>query len=173
MAQHQIYISLSFLLVAVVICFFLCWAPFHAQRLAYMWAMKYMDDPLIRNIFVFTTYASGILYYCSTCVNPLVYNIMSNKFRQAFKVSLMYCRHLCLCISPSFRATLQSRVVFLFIKQIPEAFIVEKNSCRIQTLAANFLNVWEQKKIGDWNSFYIIKSYGLKFNSAMKMPLVK
>ena len=49
--------------------------------------MKYMDNPLIKNIFVFTTYASGILYYVSTCVNPLVYNIMSNKFRQAFKVT--------------------------------------------------------------------------------------
>lgn len=73
-----------------MICFFLCWAPFHAQRLAYTWAMKYMDNPLIRNIFIFTTYASGILYYISTCINPLVYNIMSNKFRQAFKVTLMY-----------------------------------------------------------------------------------
>lgn len=79
-----------FLTVAVVICFFLCWAPQHAQRLAYTWAMKYTNDPLIAKIFIFTTYVSGILYYVSTCINPLVYNIMSNKFRQAFKVILMW-----------------------------------------------------------------------------------
>ena len=32
------------------------------------------------------TYISGIFYYLSTTVNPLLYNIMSNKFREAFKV---------------------------------------------------------------------------------------
>ena len=32
------------------------------------------------------TYVSGVLYYLSTCINPLLYNLMSNKFRQAFKV---------------------------------------------------------------------------------------
>lgn len=32
------------------------------------------------------TYISGVLYYLSTCINPLLYNIMSNKFREAFKV---------------------------------------------------------------------------------------
>jgi neuromedin U receptor 1 len=56
-----------------------------------MWAMeeeKYMGDPVIRDIFVFTTYVSGVLYYISTCINAVVYNIMSNKFRQAFKVNL-------------------------------------------------------------------------------------
>lgn len=79
----KLYVYVS---VAVVICFFLCWAPQHGQRLAYMWAMKYTNDPLIGKVFIFTTYVSGILYYVSTCINPLVYNIMSNKFRQAFKV---------------------------------------------------------------------------------------
>jgi len=33
------------------------------------------------------TYISGVLYYLSTCINPLLYNIMSHKFREAFKVS--------------------------------------------------------------------------------------
>ncbi|KAF3423485.1 hypothetical protein E2986_10614 [Frieseomelitta varia] len=30
---------------------------------------------------------SGVFYYLSTTVNPLLYNIMSNKFREAFKLS--------------------------------------------------------------------------------------
>jgi len=32
-------------------------------------------------------YTSGVLYFLSTCINPLLYNIMSHKFREAFKVS--------------------------------------------------------------------------------------
>lgn len=37
-------------------------------------------------IYAVMTYISGVLYYLSTCINPLLYNIMSNKFREAFKV---------------------------------------------------------------------------------------
>lgn len=66
--------------VAVVLAFFLCWAPFHAQRMVAL----YGDNQLF--IYAVTTYVSGILYYLSTCINPLLYNIMSNKFREAFKV---------------------------------------------------------------------------------------
>lgn len=43
------------------------------------------------------TYLSGILYYLSATVNPVLYNIMSNKFREAFKVSKisLYATDLC------------------------------------------------------------------------------
>jgi hypothetical protein len=35
------------------------------------------------------TYTSGVLYYLSTTVNPVLYHIMSHKFREAFKVNLL------------------------------------------------------------------------------------
>jgi len=38
-------------------------------------------------VYTTLTYVSGVFYYLSTTVNPLLYNIMSNKFREAFKVS--------------------------------------------------------------------------------------
>lgn len=79
------------MLVAVVVAFFICWAPFHAQRLVYIYGVDkdhQPNDPLVLKLFVITTYISGILYYLSTCINPLLYNIMSNKFRQAFKETL-------------------------------------------------------------------------------------
>ncbi|XP_050081185.1 neuromedin-K receptor [Anopheles maculipalpis] len=82
------------MLVAVVVAFFLCWAPFHAQRLVYIYGVDkdhQPSDPVILKLFVVTTYISGILYYLSTCINPLLYNIMSNKFRQAFKETLANC----------------------------------------------------------------------------------
>lgn len=68
------------LAVAVVFAFFLCWAPFHAQRIH---AFYFQDHVFI---YAIMTYISGVLYYLSTCINPLLYNIMSNKFREAFKV---------------------------------------------------------------------------------------
>lgn len=66
--------------VAVVLGFFLCWAPFHAQRLV---AFYFDDHPLI---YATMTYISGVLYYLNCCINPLLYNLMSLKFREAFRV---------------------------------------------------------------------------------------
>uniref|UniRef100_A0A0K8V9T9 Neuromedin-U receptor 2 n=1 Tax=Bactrocera latifrons TaxID=174628 RepID=A0A0K8V9T9_BACLA len=99
------------MLVAVVICFLLCWAPFHAQRLIAVYGPNVWgggsesadgvagggehDDAAAADknhqvvIYTVMTYVSGVLYYLSTCINPLLYNLMSNKFRQAFKSILI------------------------------------------------------------------------------------
>lgn len=69
--------------VAVVVAFFVCWAPFHAQRLMAI----YVTQPTEDEVFVYTvlTYISGVTYYVSATINPILYSIMSLKFRQAFK----------------------------------------------------------------------------------------
>ncbi|KAH8417582.1 hypothetical protein KR222_002298, partial [Zaprionus bogoriensis] len=79
------------MLVAVVICFFLCWAPFHAQRLIAIYAPDRGAQLHDQHVFLYTvmTYVSGVLYYLSTCINPLLYNLMSNKFREAFRAVLL------------------------------------------------------------------------------------
>ncbi|KAG6802465.1 pyrokinin-like receptor 2 [Apis mellifera caucasica] len=81
------------MLVAVVVAFFICWAPFHAQRLLAVYAQNSKDKPEDVLIIIYTilTYMSGVFYYLSTTVNPLLYNIMSNKFREAFKLMLPNC----------------------------------------------------------------------------------
>ncbi|CAL7934091.1 unnamed protein product [Xylocopa violacea] len=78
------------MLVAVVVAFFICWAPFHAQRLMAVYAHNSTTRPQNTLVIVYTilTYVSGVFYYLSTTVNPLLYNIMSNKFREAFKSML-------------------------------------------------------------------------------------
>nr|XP_029709614.1 pyrokinin-1 receptor-like [Aedes albopictus] len=76
------------MLVAVVIAFFLCWAPFHAQRLFAVYGGDQNNNEAIRKAFEIVTYISGILYFVSTCINPVLYNIMSHKFREAFKETL-------------------------------------------------------------------------------------
>lgn len=78
--------------MAVVVAFFICWAPFHAQRLVAIYGTidHQPSHETMLQIYVIMTYVSGILYYLSTCINPLLYNIMSNKFREAFKVCIFF-----------------------------------------------------------------------------------
>jgi hypothetical protein len=77
--------------VAVVVAFFICWAPFHAQRLLAVYARSNnSDSPVLFTVYKSLTYTSGVLYYMSTTVNPVLYHIMSHKFREAFKVRLHF-----------------------------------------------------------------------------------
>ncbi|KAL0831148.1 hypothetical protein ABMA28_002018 [Loxostege sticticalis] len=76
------------MLVAVVVAFFVCWAPFHAQRLVAIYGTTeghMARSPILLKVYSFLTYISGVFYYMSTCINPIFYHIMSNKFREAFK----------------------------------------------------------------------------------------
>ncbi|XP_045768482.1 pyrokinin-1 receptor-like isoform X1 [Maniola jurtina] len=81
------------MLVAVALSFFLCWAPFHVQRLIAIYG-KNLEHPTdtFYKVYIVLTYISGVLYFLSTAINPFLYNIMSNKFRNAFKLTLsMWC----------------------------------------------------------------------------------
>ncbi|XP_076260514.1 pyrokinin-1 receptor-like [Rhynchophorus ferrugineus] len=75
------------MLIAVVAAFFVCWAPFHAQRLLAVYLAE--ASPEAQNtyfqMYLYLMYTSGVLYFLSTCINPLLYHIMSNKYRNAFK----------------------------------------------------------------------------------------
>ncbi|XP_076230594.1 pyrokinin-1 receptor isoform X2 [Nomia melanderi] len=79
-------------MLAVVIAFFICWAPYHVQRLIYIYGTE--PDHITSNsegmefLYLLMTYTSGVLYYVSTTINPILYNIMSNKFRVAFMETL-------------------------------------------------------------------------------------
>ncbi|CAG7725864.1 unnamed protein product, partial [Allacma fusca] len=75
------------MLIAVVVAFFICWAPFHIQRLMAIYSefLGLAESDSLSTLYKIINYVSGILYYVSTCINPILYHIMSNKFRQAFK----------------------------------------------------------------------------------------
>ena len=70
---------------AVVLAFFLCWAPFHAQRLGYVY---FKDSILFRTLNEYLFHVSGFFYYLSATVNPILYNLMSLKYRHAFRQTL-------------------------------------------------------------------------------------
>ncbi|CAF1686928.1 unnamed protein product, partial [Adineta ricciae] len=95
------------MLVAVVIAFFICWAPFHTQRItAFVTrlldkANKNITSDAATKFQEILFFASGILYYLSATVNPLLYNIMSRRYRNSFKRTL--CRWRNVSPKPSYR----------------------------------------------------------------------
>lgn len=66
----------------VVLGFFACWCPFHAQRLASTYLREYsFFDELNYWMYI----SSGIFYYFSSTLNPILYNVMSERMRNAFR----------------------------------------------------------------------------------------
>jgi hypothetical protein len=82
-------------IAAVVIAFFLCWAPFHAQRLLYVY-LRESPSYILHNEWIY--HLTGCFYYFSSTVNPILYNVMSAKYRLAFRATL------CRLTSPSRRS---------------------------------------------------------------------
>ncbi|KAF7492682.1 Neuromedin-U receptor 2 [Sarcoptes scabiei] len=80
------------MLVAVVIAFFFCYSPFHAQRvLATTMHRNKLKSPTIHYVYVILTHISGVTYYLSATINPILYQLMSRKFRIAFKDTFGFC----------------------------------------------------------------------------------
>ncbi|XP_015930176.1 pyrokinin-1 receptor [Parasteatoda tepidariorum] len=80
------------MLGAVVTSFFICWSPFHAQRLLAIYSST-EPTPTLELTYTILTYISGVTYYLSATVNPILYQLMSGKFRQALKDTFYaYCK---------------------------------------------------------------------------------
>ncbi|KAL5291377.1 NMUR1.2 family protein [Megaselia abdita] len=73
------------MLAAVVITFFVCWAPFHLQRLMYLHARDWVH---FQEVHEWLFYVAGWFYYVSCTINPILYNVMSHRYRVAFKDTL-------------------------------------------------------------------------------------
>ncbi|XP_067643459.1 neuropeptides capa receptor [Eurosta solidaginis] len=70
------------MLAAVVVTFFICWLPFHMQRLWFLYAKEHNNFQEI-NEWMFSI--AGFTYYVSCTINPILYNVMSHRYRVAFK----------------------------------------------------------------------------------------
>lgn len=115
------------MLVAVVVAFFLCWAPFHAQRLMAVYASE-NPPPLVVRVYEALTYVSGVLYYVSATINPILYHIMSLKFRTAFKDTLGSC-----CGQRPSRAT-KSSSLYNFNSTVRSRVVTDNTETTLETL---------------------------------------
>ncbi|KFM79568.1 Neuropeptides capa receptor, partial [Stegodyphus mimosarum] len=60
------------MLIAVVIAFFICWAPFHAQRLLAVYVAPKDWTRRLRIVNEILYYTAGCFYYFSATVNPIL-----------------------------------------------------------------------------------------------------
>ncbi|XP_070188778.1 neuromedin-U receptor 1-like [Littorina saxatilis] len=74
------------MLVAVTVAFIICWAPFHTQRLMVLYVHRWTPELLAAQSHIF--YISGVLYFVSSTVNPILYNVISRRYRVAFRQTI-------------------------------------------------------------------------------------
>ncbi|XP_002666717.1 growth hormone secretagogue receptor type 1 [Danio rerio] len=70
------------MLAVVVLAFVLCWLPFHVGRYLVSKSSE-ANSPVISQISEYCNLVSFVLFYLSAAINPILYNIMSKKFRSA------------------------------------------------------------------------------------------
>ena len=82
---------LSYFLVVLVVVFGICWAPFHTDRLMWSFINNWTDSQ--HEIFQYVHIISGVFFYLSSAVNPVLYNLMSTRFREMFKEVMCHRPH--------------------------------------------------------------------------------
>ncbi|XP_015216870.1 neuromedin-U receptor 1 [Lepisosteus oculatus] len=71
------------MLFVLVVVFAICWAPFHTDRL--MWSFINHWTSFMHHLYQCVHIISGVFFYLSSAVNPILYNLMSTRFREMFK----------------------------------------------------------------------------------------
>ncbi|XP_061493529.1 neuromedin-U receptor 1 isoform X1 [Rhineura floridana] len=71
------------MLFVLVVVFGICWAPFHTDRLVWSFITQWTDHML--HMFQYVHVISGVFFYLSSAANPILYNLMSTRFREMFK----------------------------------------------------------------------------------------
>lgn len=74
------------MLAVVVVTFFISWAPFHAQRIVFLFMKRFRNEMELINYYLYRI--SGFFYYFSCIINPIIYNMMSQRYRIAFRETL-------------------------------------------------------------------------------------
>ncbi|KAH7699509.1 CBN-NMUR-3 protein, partial [Aphelenchoides avenae] len=70
------------MLVTVTVVFFLCYLPYHIERLI----VQYTRSECSKSTTCVLLYPiTGLLQYVSATLNPIIYNLMSPRFRTAFR----------------------------------------------------------------------------------------
>ncbi|XP_072496598.1 neuromedin-U receptor 1 [Notamacropus eugenii] len=74
------------MLFVLVVVFGVCWAPFHVDRL--MWScVSHWTEELLQ-AFEYVHVISGVFFYLSSAANPVLYSLLSSRFRGAFRQAL-------------------------------------------------------------------------------------
>jgi len=73
------------MLIVVVVAFFICWTPFHSQRLLFVVVTLYGSwTERLQQVQHVLFMVSGVFYYFNSILNPILYTILSKRFRRGF-----------------------------------------------------------------------------------------
>lgn len=64
----------------IVLAFVLCWLPFHVGRTIFFFTH---DASFLYSLSQYVNLVSSVLFYLSAAINPLLYNLMSARYRHA------------------------------------------------------------------------------------------
>ncbi|KAM9589989.1 neurotensin receptor type 1 [Trichechus inunguis] len=81
---------------AVVIAFIVCWLPYHVRRLLFCYVSEEQWTPFLYDFYHYFYMLTNALFYVSSTINPILYNLVSANFRQLFLSTLA-------CICPLWR----------------------------------------------------------------------
>ncbi|MBN3306259.1 neurotensin receptor type 1 [Amia ocellicauda] len=73
---------------AVVIAFVVCWLPYHIRRLMYCYVTQWTN--FLYDFYHYFYLVTNVLFYVSSTVNPILYNLVSSNYRQIFLSTLGY-----------------------------------------------------------------------------------
>ncbi|KAM6178415.1 neuromedin-U receptor 1 [Rhynchocyon petersi] len=87
--QDRNRIQVTKMLFVLVVVFGICWALFHADRV--MWSFMPPDSPdSLHLAYQYLHVLSGIFFYLSSAVNPILYSLMSSRFQETFREALCF-----------------------------------------------------------------------------------
>ncbi|KAK2529101.1 Ntsr1 [Columba livia] len=73
---------------AVVIAFVVCWLPYHIRRLMFCYVPSSHWTDFLFNFYHYFYMLTNVLFYVSSAINPILYNLVSANFRQIFLSTL-------------------------------------------------------------------------------------
>ena len=79
-------------LVGVVVAFIICYSPFHVQRIMAI-NIDEKSSQFVIDIYSIINHISGVTYYLSSTLNPILYQVLSRKYRQAFNDTICCVRN--------------------------------------------------------------------------------
>ncbi|XP_034363282.1 neuromedin-U receptor 2 [Arvicanthis niloticus] len=77
--------SVTKMLFVLVLVFAICWTPFHVDRLFFSFVEVDKWTESLAAVFNLIHVVSGVFFYLSSAVNPIIYNLLSRRFRAAFR----------------------------------------------------------------------------------------
>lgn len=72
----------------VVIAFVVCWLPYHARRLMFCYVSDWTDN--LYDFYHYFYMLTNVLFYVSSAINPILYNLVSATYRQVFFSTLCF-----------------------------------------------------------------------------------